>query len=246
MLTFFAMFFSLTSESKERKLKVGMAQFPPFSYLDNQGNPQGLEVEIIRHCFQNTDTQVEFLHYPFGRLPIALKSQAIDAQIVTLPDSMEKNANYQHLYFSDIVAPEYQVVAISLAKNNFNIKSINDLQGKTIVAHQRANQYYGQSFQQLAKQAGSNYKEFANQMNQIHLLYNDMTQVIIIGKNIFEHLRKQADFDTSAAINVAHIFGDKRGFHNAFYSEKARDVFNQCLAKIKENGVYKQLVKQAL
>lgn len=225
--------------AKQESLKIGVAQIPPYSYRTPTGEYKGLEVEIVRTCFKDSSYEIEFVQYPYGRLPFALAQKQIDGQTVTLV-----NKDTVGIYYSDIVAPEYQAVAISLAKNNLQLNSISDLKGHTIVAHQRAKTYYGAEFKQIALQAGSNYKEYANQLNQIHLLYNDLTDVIVISENIFNHLKRSADFDVTAEIKIATIFGDKRGFNNAFISKKVRDDFNNCLKRIKADGSYQKLVQQ--
>lgn len=225
---------------KQEHLKIGVAQIPPYSYRTPSGEFKGLEVEIVRTCFKGSPYQVEFVQYPYGRLPFALAKRQIDGQTVTLV-----NKETVGIYYSDIVAPEYQAVAISLAKNKLQLNSITDLKGHTIVAHQRAKTYYGAEFEQIAIQAGSAYKEYANQLNQIHLLYSDLTDVIVISENIFNHLKRRADFDISAAIKIDAIFGDKRGFNNAFTSKEVRDKFNRCLKQIKADGRYRKLVQQA-
>ncbi len=107
-------FFANAQEAKQQ-LKIGVAQFPPYSYKTPTGSIEGLEVTIVRECFKNSNFQVEFIDYPYGRLTIALKQKEIDGQIVTLKDD-----SFVDLHYSDIVAPEYQIVAISLTKKTFN------------------------------------------------------------------------------------------------------------------------------
>jgi len=145
-----------------------------------------------------------------------------------------------------VVVPEYQTVAISLAKNKLKLSAISDLKNHTIVAHQRAKNYYGAEFFDLVTKSGNNYHEYANQLNQVRLLYNDLAEVIVIGNNIFNHFKTRANFDTSAAIEVHKIFGEKRGYNNAFTSEKVRDEFNTCLETLKSNGHYQKLIQQEL
>ena len=175
ILIVIAMPFYSVANSHQQSLKIGIAQFPPYSYKTPSGEIKGLEVEIVRSCFKNSDYQVEFFLYPYGRLPIALAQKEIDGQIVSMA-----NEESNDIFFSDIVAPEYQTVAISLAKNKLKLNTISDLKNHTIVGHQRAKEYYGKDFFDITTKARSNYKEYANQMNQVHLLYNDLTDIIVI------------------------------------------------------------------
>lgn len=231
--------FALFAHQAEQVLKVGIAEIPPFTYVNKTGGAKGLEVEILNTCFKTSQYQLEYIKYPYARLPIALANKDIDAHIATAPQKNE-------LYYSQVVAPEYRTVAIHLAKNNFKLKNIDDLYGKSIVAHQRASNYYGEKFKQVTIKNGKSYTEYADQQQQVKLLYNNLVDVIIIGEHIFEHIKNNADFQTQQAINISPILGDKKGYHNAFHSKKIRDYFNQCLAKIKTNGVYQQLVKKSL
>jgi polar amino acid transport system substrate-binding protein len=231
----------LMAKQVDNTLKIGFAQIPPYSYQTPEGIIKGLEVNIMRACFLGSEHKLEFSVFPYGRLPISLKNKEIDAQLTTLPTKATET-----LYFSDVVAPEYQVVAIHLTRNNLAIKSISDLRGKVIVAHQRAKYFYGNEYAEIANESGEKYSEYAAQMKQLKLLYNDLSDVIIIGINIFNHLKNQASFDKSAPITVSPIFGGKRGYKNAFHSEKTRDSFDKCLKKIKSNGVYQNIITKSL
>lgn len=238
------LFFSsldVMSKQLDRPLKIGFAQIAPYSYLTPEGDVKGIEVEIVRACFDEESHKVEFSVFPYGRLPIALKNKEIDGQLTTLPTKKTSN-----LFYSGVVAPEYQVVAIHLARNNLNIESIADLRGKVIVAHQRAKFFYGDEYADIANKSGKNYSEYAVQMKQLKLLYNNLADVIIIGKNIFNHLKREASFDTSEPITISPIFGEKRGYRNAFHSAEVRDSFNNCLTEIKKNGVYRNIIAKAL
>lgn len=233
----FLMFAIISHNALSKKpLKIGVAQFPPYAYKDENGKIKGLEVEILQACFKESDFALELVHFPYGRLPIALKNKSIDGQITTLPN------NNSELFFSKVVAPEYHAVAISLAKNKFNIKSIDDLKGKSIVGHQRASTYYGKKFENIVTSKKNHYKEYADQLYQLKLLFNGLTDVIVIGENIFHYFRRNAYFDASEKVAINSIFGGKRGYHNAFYSLKARNHFDKCLIKLKKSQQYNELV----
>lgn len=222
-----------------RLLKMGVAQFPPYAYKTDTGEIKGLEVEILRTCFTDSPYQIDYVHLPYGRLPIELANKTIDGHITTLPTA------HSEFYYSQVVAPEYHAVAISLTENKIELNSVSDLSNKSIIAHQRATQYYGQQYAAIAKKNGLKYRELADQMQQIKLLYNNLADVIVIGKNIFYFFKNQAIFNTNKAIDIHPILGGKVGYHNVFNSAAARDYFDKCLVEIKKNGRYQELVEKS-
>lgn len=231
--------FFLNVAQAEQPLKIGVAQFPPFAYQTSSGEYKGLEVDIIRACFDDSPFQYEFVQYPYGRLPIAFEAGDIDIRIVAIQTRVDADT-----FYSDIVALIYQSVAISLREKKLHIKSISDLAGKSVVAHQLARTYYGDEFEAIATSKAKIYKEVANQLNQLRLLYQGRVDSIVIGLNIFHFFKRKAPFDTSAPIEIAKIFGERQGYRHVFKDIAVRDYFNRCLSLLKQTGQYRQLIVQ--
>lgn len=173
---------------------------------------------------------------PFARVKRELKNREVDGALTITPDSGIK------AFYSDnhIVCRN---VAISLKKNRFNIRGIQDLKDKSVLAFQDATLYLGKDFASMAKQ-NPNYREIAKQQLQINLIYSNRVDVIVLDKNIFYYHRKQNDMvDTSQPVDIWAIFPPSP-FSVAFVDKKVRDDFNEGLKQLRESGRYDQIVNK--
>lgn len=239
-LLFFSTF---TSQADERVVTIGVAHFPPYSFAEGR-NISGVEVEIIRESLSLMGYWPEFVSFPYGRLPIAFTSKDVDSVIVTLQsyDGLE-------VFYSDIVLPEYQTVAIHLKSEKLQIDKIGDLKDKSILAHQRAHQFYGVEYSNISVENGkkNKYQEIADQQAQVEMLFRERVDVIVLAYEIFMYYKQMTEYrDTNIEYEVSRIFGDKFGFHNAFWNEEVRDDFEKGLERIKENGTYNEILSKYL
>ncbi|WP_303557135.1 ABC transporter substrate-binding protein [Agarivorans sp. 2_MG-2023] len=229
--------------AKDNVILIGVADFPPYSIVEGD-KFSGAEVDIVRESLTIAGYQVEFTSYPYGRLPISFRQKQIDGAIVTL-----KNFKDIEVFYSDIVLPEYQTVAIHLNKTDLDISTINDLQDKSILAHQRASLFYGDDYQRIAlsNKEKSLYQETSKQQSQILMLFKERVDVIVLAHEIFNYFKARTEYkNTDTEYVVSKIFGEKFGFYNVFWDREVRDGFNRGLYIIKENGTYDRIVSQYL
>lgn len=230
---------SVICMATEKVVSIGVADFPPYSIVDGE-NISGAEVDIIRQSLELMGYKVKLKTYPYGRLPTAFRSHKIDGTIVTL-----KNFTDVEVYYSEIVLPEYQTVAVHLTGNEFTINSISDLKDKSIIAHQRARLFYGKEFGEIAKT--TNYQETARQKAQVLMLFRERIDVIVLAHEIFHYYRNTAEYTEKAKpYTASKIFGEKFGFHNVFWDKQVRDDFNAGLKAIRENGTYAKILQKYL
>ena len=48
------------------KIVVGSDNYPPFNYMDENGNPTGIDVDIATEAFKRLGYRVEFVNIEFG------------------------------------------------------------------------------------------------------------------------------------------------------------------------------------
>ena len=227
----------------DKVVTIGVAHFPPYSFAEGE-NISGVEVELIRESLLLMGYSPKFVSFPYGRLPYAFINKNVDSVIVTLQ-------SYEGLdvFYSSIVLPEYQTVAIHLKEKGHYISNIGHLKGKSILAHQRASQFYGIEYSNIAVENGKNnlYQEIADQQAQVEMLFRKRVDVIVLAHEIFLYYKRKTVFKkTDIEYVVSKIFGDKFGFHNAFWDENVRDDFEKGLQQIKENGTYNRIVSEYL
>lgn len=239
LLCLFLSSLSAFCQANEKKIRIGVANFPPYSIVEN-GVISGVEVDIIKESLHAMGYEVEFASYPYGRLPVSFRDKKIDATIVTM-----KNFDDLNVFYSDIVLREYQTVAVHLDSNNFSITKIKDLRNKSIRAHQRARLFYGEDFERISRT--TQYQETAWQESQVKMLFTGRVDVIVLAHEIFIYFKdKLPQKITNKEYTVSKVFGEKFGFHNVFWNKVVRDDFNQGLAIIKQNKVFDKILTRYL
>jgi len=132
-----------------------------------------------------------------------------------------------------------------LAEDNLFINSVADLANKRVIAFQTAKQFLGKQFS-AAVLAAQEYREMADQMKQIEMLYVKRTQALVLDISIFKHFLKNHKADKYKKNYVVHHLFPKKVYSAGFKSEVIRDQFNRGLKTIQENGKYQQILDKYL
>ena len=226
----------LTSfESNKIEMVDGLVK-PPFIIEENG---QGLQLDIVRSALKASNKEVHFIHVPFGRTVTTYQRLNADGIVTVLSD-------YRHpsLFISQPFIT-YQNVAVSLLENKFSIENINDLSGKSIVAFQNAKKFLGKDFNKVIRYA-MDYREVAEQMKQIDMLFLHRTEVVILDINIFKYLLKYGRSGRYTQPFKVHSIFNERQYSAAFKSEKIRDLFDQGISTMREEGTYQIFVDKYL
>lgn len=209
---------------------------PPYIF---EGEARGLEYEIVTAALREAGVQVEVRHAPAERLAAMLNSGTLDAVAGLDSDGGGKRYLSQR-YLSS------QAMAVALARDGLEINSVADLQRYSVNAFQRARYALGQEFSQVA-QAHPQYRESSSQITGGLMLYAERVQVAIIDPLVFAHLREQMDerVSTAAPLRWYRIF-EPLHYQVSFRDRGLRDRFDQGLTRLKETGVYQQIVQRYL
>lgn len=209
---------------------------PPFIVEENG---KGMQLDIVRAAFASVNKEVDFIHVPFGRTVTAYQRLNADGIVTVLPD-------YDHPSLSiSIPFITYQNVAVSLLESQLDIDNIQSLSGKSIIAFQNARKFLGEDFNQVISYS-LDYREIAEQMQQIDMLFLHRTEVIILDINIFKYfIANNVSGRYAQAFNVHYIFAERQ-YSAAFKSEKNKNLFNQGIKTIKEQGTYQLIMDRYL
>ncbi len=217
---------------RELTLAVGLS-LPPYNIQETDA---GLELDIVRESLSMKGYTVKTKFVPFARVKRELVGEKVDGALTITPAS-----GIVAFYSDEHIVCEN--VAVSLESSDFDIQNIDDLSGKRVVAFQDATRYLGDTFKQMAE-ANPAYREIADQMLQINLLYSGRTDAIILDKNIFNYHRKHNDrVDTTQPVNIWHIF-EPSPFRVAFIDKEVRNDFNEGLRKLRESGRYQKIMEK--
>jgi polar amino acid transport system substrate-binding protein len=209
---------------------------PPFII---EKNGSGLQLDIIREAFISVNHKVNFTHLPLGRSISGFKRFNADG-IATLP------ADYQYPgIFVSKPYIKYKNVAVSLADENLSIESIQDLSGKSVIAFQNAKKFLGDDYNANIS-LSTDYREVADQIQQIEMLFSRRTEVIILDLNIFRYFVKSHVGGRYNQNFIIHSIFDEREYAAGFNTEQHRDMFDQGIARIKEQGVYQLVLDRYL
>ncbi|MFD2167075.1 substrate-binding periplasmic protein [Thalassotalea euphylliae] len=226
---------AVVAEEKEGPIELvaGLAK-PPFIIQEGK---TGIQLEIISAAFAEQGEEVVFSHVPLSRNITAFQQWHIDG-VITLP----VNYRYPGMYISEPYI-DYQNVAVSLDYMNISINNVKDLQGRSVIAFQNAKKFLGDEYKETVSYL-LEYRELANQEQQIKMLFSGRTEVIILDRDIFRYFVKtHPEAIYQKAVRVHPIF-PKRPYAAGFKSEELKSIFDAGVEKIKENGTYQALISK--
>lgn len=209
---------------------------PPFIIEENGA---GLQLDIVREAFISVNHSVNFTHLPLGRSISGFKRFNADG-IITLP------TEYQHpSIFVSKPYIKYQNVAVSLTDSDLSIDKIQDLSGKSVIAFQNAKKFLGDDYN-ASISLSTDYREIADQIQQIEMLFSRRTEVVILDVNIFKHFVKANVGGRYNQDFTIHSIFAVREYSAGFNNEQHRDLFDQGVNLIKEQGVYQLVLDRYL
>ena len=124
-------------------------------------------------------------------------------------------------------------------RNHQNITEIRDVISKY---GENAKIYLGSDFMYAVEKA--KYREVADQIYQVHLLYSQRTDVVIADKNIFMYMKNKAIHINTKSFLTFHPIFKPSPYKMIFKKESLRNDFNQGLAQLKANGRYQKILSR--
>ena len=215
--------------AKDIKIALGDS-LPPYIIPPNNG----IEYEIIKRAFEIKNYKIKPVFVPFARLFKSVEQGTYDGVATVKEDKKLKNVYYSEDYIS------YENVVVSLKK--FDIKTLKDLEGKSIIAFQNSMIYLGKNYENTIKKNKS-YKELANQEGQVASLMEGRVDLIIIEEKIFKYYLSKSKLVKSRPYEIYRIF-EKTPYKMAFKDKKVRDDFNEGLKLLKSSGEYEKMIKK--
>lgn len=113
------------SPSETSKITVGCDTYAPFSYLDANGKPTGIDVELATEAFHRMGYEPEFVFINWEEKKDLLAAGTIDC----IWSSFTKDGREQEYLWAGPYMKSSQVIAVN---ENSDIYSLRDLAGKTI------------------------------------------------------------------------------------------------------------------
>ena len=214
-------------------LTVGTnAEFPPFEYVDDNGEPDGFDIALIKAIGEKLGVTVEVENMEFEALVSAIGSK-IDLAIAGMTVTDERQASV------DFSNPYYDALQYVIVPEGSEIASFDDLAGKNIGVQ------LGTTGDFIASDdvEGANVSQYNKGVDAVNDLLNGRVACVIIDKNPAQV------FETQFSGQIKALDGAQFGFEVENYAialpkgdaALAQQV-NKALEEIKADGTFDQLV----
>lgn len=214
-------------------LTVGTnAEFPPFEYVGDDGEPDGFDIALIKAIGEKLGMEVKVENMEFNALAGSIGTK-IDAAIAGMTVTEERAAAVD---FSDTYYEAVQSVIVSV---DSDIATAADLENKTIgVQLETTGNYIADEI------PGATVQAYNKGVDAVNDLINGRVDAVIIDKN------PAAVFAEKFSDKVVALDGDAFEFEAEYYAialPKGSDLaaqVNQALADLKADGTFDALVAQ--
>ena len=214
-------------------LTVGTnAEFPPVEYVDDNGEPDGFDIALIKAIGEKLGVTVEVENMEFEALVSAIGSK-IDLAIAGMTVTDERQASV------DFSNPYYDALQYVIVPEGSEIASFDDLAGKNIGVQ------LGTTGDFIASDdvEGANVSQYNKGVDAVNDLLNGRVDCVIIDKNPAQV------FETQFSGQIKALDGAQFGFEVENYAialpkgdaALAQQV-NKALEEIKADGTFDQLV----
>lgn len=214
-------------------LTVGTnAEFPPFEYVDDNGEPDGFDIALIKAIGEKLGVTVEVENMEFEALVSAIGSK-IDLAIAGMTVIDERQASV------DFSNPYYDALQYVIVPEGSEIASFDDLAGKNIGVQ------LGTTGDFIASDdvEGANVSQYNKGVDAVNDLLNGRVDCVIIDKNPAQV------FETQFSGQIKALDGAQFGFEVENYAialpkgdAALAEQVNKALEEIKADGTFDQLV----
>lgn len=208
------------------------AEFPPFEYVGDDGEPDGFDVALIKAVGEKLGMEVKVENMEFDSLVSSIGNR-IDAAIagMTVTDERKEQVDFSNPYYE---AVQYVIVAA-----DSDIATADDLKNKTIGSQ------LGTTGMFLSEDIeGATTQTYNRAIDAVNDLVNGRVDLVIIDKNPAQV------FETKFEGKVKIIDGAEFGFETEEYAialPKGSDMVekvNQALDDLKADGTFDKLVAE--
>lgn len=216
-------------------LAVGTnAEFPPFEYVDDNGDPDGFDIALIKAIGEKLGVSVEVENMEFDSLVSSIGNK-IDVAIagMTVTDERKNSVDFSNSY--------YDAVQYVIVPEGSEIASFDDLAGKAIGVQ------LGTTGDFIASDDvdGASVSQYNKAVDAVNDLINGRVDCVIVDKN------PALVFESKFAGQVKAIDGAQFGFEVEKYAialpkgdTALADQINTTLEELKKDGTFDKLVEE--
>ena len=207
------------------------AEFPPFEYIGDNGQPDGFDIALIKEVGNRLGVEVVVENMEFDSLVSAIGSK-VDVAIAGMTVTEERQQTV------DFSVPYYSAVQNVLVPKDSTIATIDDLKGKTIGCQ------LGTTGDFLIEDIeGATPQQYNKAVDAVNDLVNGRLDAVIVDSN------PAGVFAEKFADKINKLDGADFGFEIEEYAialpkgDKAlKEAVDVALTDIKEDGTFQKLV----
>lgn len=207
------------------------AAFPPYEFVDDDGNIVGIDAEIAAAIAEKLDMELEIKDMEFDSLITACAGGSVDVVLagMTVTDERKESVN-----FSDSYATGIQVIIV---KEGSDIASADDLEGKTIGVQSGTTgdiyctDDYGQE----------NVKQYNNGALAVAALQNDQVDCVIIDN---EPAKNFVAANEGLKILDTEYVTEDYAIAVAKENTELLDSINAAMAELKADGTINKIINK--
>lgn len=218
------------------KIVVGTnAEYEPFEYLDENGELQGFDIELMNAIADQAGLKIEWIDMAFESLIGSMEAGNVEMIAAAIGPTAEREKSCD---FSDVYYSGYQSIVTTTGTE---YKTFGELEGKTIAVLEGSmsdmiasgeNEDYG------AVKAGQ-VKRFKNATQAIQELENGAADAVITDAIIAT--RFVSERDGVLVANQVEGTGEDSVFAIKKGDVKLKEAVDKALAELRENGTYDTL-----
>lgn len=215
-------------------LTVGTnAEFPPFEYVDDNGEPDGFDIALIKAIGEKLGVEVEVENMEFASLVSSIGSK-IDVAIagMTVTEERQNSVDFSDTY--------YEAVQYVILPAGSEIATAQDLEGKTIGVQ------LGTTGDFIATDdiADTTVQQYNKGVDAVNDLINGRVDCVIIDKNPALVFASKFEGQLVALDGAQFEFGTEEYAIALPKGDVAlAEKINAALAQIKEDGTFDELVQ---
>lgn len=217
-------------------LNVGTnAEFPPFEYVGDDGEPDGFDMALIKAIAQKLGVDVQVENMEFDSLVASIGSK-IDVAIagMTVTDERKEMVDFSDEY--------YEAVQYVIVPSDSEIASAADLEGKNIGVQLGTT---GDFIVEDIKDATA--AQYNKAVDAVNDLRNGRVDAVIIDKNPAQVFGEQFGDEVKLFDGESEEFGFEKEYYAIALpkgnAELAKSI-NDALAELKSDGTFDELVSQ--
>lgn len=204
------------------------ATYAPFEYMDDNGQVQGYDKEILEAIGEEMGIEVEVQNLGWEPTFNAVTTGEIDlgAAAITITDDRKKNY--------DFTDPYYEAKLLMVVKEDSTIASFDELKDKKVSVQISTTGHL--AMQELQGQTSSSILAYENLPIAIQEVVNGTTEAAL-GDNavVLEYIKNNPDKGLKVVEDDSFEV-DELGFMVKKGNTELLDVLNEGLQKIKDNG----------